>query len=450
MVRDGSEFEAAIGLIEARVVAEVADRSVPGVSVAIVRGLETVWAKGFGFADLERRVPAGADTVYACASITKLFTATMLMQLRDAGLVALDDPVQQYLPDVSVPRRHAGAPEITFRHLVTHTSGLAKEAPAEYWASLNFPAAERLFELLPHAEQPFPPGVRWKYSNLAFALLGQTLACVAGMPWEDYIAEKILRPLGMTRSVPRLAWGSPPGLATGYDRPVAGWPPNVLPLPDLGILIPGGGLYSTASDMARFLAEHMSAAPTILARASIIEMRRANWLLPDWSQAWGMPWFMSRADGATRFDHGGSVFGFTSKVLLSPADGLGVVVFTNGSDSTVPRHLAAAALDVLVPTERRSAVQRQSATAQAIEPEWEHYVGRYRWVFGDAEVVLRDSGLVLRLLDGPGEEVALRPDGEREFQMSTGPLCGERARFDLGDDGRVRSLWVGPHPYDRV
>ena len=189
------EVGAALALLEARVAADMAGHAAPGVSIAVVHGQETVWTKGFGVADIATGAPATADTVYAVGSITKLFTATLLMQLRDAGRLRLDDPVQDIVPEVPVPRRHAGHPPITLRHLATHMSGLAKDSPVGYWDSVEFPPVERLMAELASTEQPYPPGVQWKYSNLAVALLGHALTRITGQAWADSIAARIMAPL---------------------------------------------------------------------------------------------------------------------------------------------------------------------------------------------------------------------------------------------------------------
>src|ERR1019366_1717367 len=128
---------------------------------SVTCGAETVWQRGFGLADLERKTPAAPDTVYAVGSITKPFTATMLMQLRDAGRLRLRDPAPDYVPDVPVPHRHPDGPAITFRHLVTHTSGLAKDSPVGYWDSVEFPPVETMMAKLAETEQPYPPGRQW-------------------------------------------------------------------------------------------------------------------------------------------------------------------------------------------------------------------------------------------------------------------------------------------------
>ncbi len=167
------EIGAALSLLEAQITRDITDRVCPGISVSVIHDQAMIWSRGFGYADLDGKVPASPDTVYAVGSITKLFTATMLLQLRDAGKLRLDDAVQDYLPEVRVPSRHAGAPAITFRHLVTHTSGLSKDAPTEYWATSQFPPVERLMELMPETEQPYPSATQWKYSNLAIALMAR-------------------------------------------------------------------------------------------------------------------------------------------------------------------------------------------------------------------------------------------------------------------------------------
>lgn len=453
MQRQGEpEVGAALALLEAQIARDVEMRVAPGLSVAVVHGPDTIWTRGFGYADLERQTPAATDTVYAVGSITKLFTATMLMQLRDAGKLRLDDPVQEVLPDVEVPRRHPGAPAITFRHLVTHTSGLVKDAPVGYWDSRDFPPVERLMALLPETEQPYPPGTQWKYSNLGVALLGYALARIAGQSWEAYVQDHILRPLGMADSAPRLTSALRPHAARGYARPVTGWPPHVLPHLELGGIGAGGSLHSTVADVAKFVAEQFALTPKLLQRPTIEEMHRLQWLNPDWQQGQGIGWRVYRAsDGATRIEHGGGVYGFTCRLLLSTPDRLGVAVFTNGSDGNVGLAITGRALDLLVPVVRRAAVRQPVGPAPAVPAAWQRYVGRYRWALGDMEVAIRDESLLLLLPVGPVlEEIRLEAQAEHVFAMPTGPVRGECLRFVVDGAGRVTRAWVGPHPHDRL
>lgn len=445
------EIGAALSFLEAEIARDISDRASPGISVSIVRDQETIWSQGFGYADLEGRVPASAETVYAVGSITKLFTATMLLQLRDAGKLRLDDAVQDYLPAVRVPHRHADAPAITFRHLVTHTSGLSKDAPVDYWATSNFPPVERLMELMPETEQPYAPATQWKYSNLAIALMGHALSRIAGESWDSYIERHILAPLGMSQTAPRLTDKVRSQTAKGYARPMTGWPPPALPHQDLGGISFGGSLHSSVADMAKFAAEHLSPTPKLLKRSTVQEMQRLQWLNDDWQTGQGIGWRVHRAaDGTTRIEHGGGVYGFTCKLLLSPSDRLGVAVFTNGSDGSVGLRWSARALDLLVPIIRRGSAPQPTDPPTAADA-WQSYVGRYRWVLGDMEVVIRGGNLVLLLPNGAAvEEVRVRAESEHVFRMLGGSVRGERLRFIPDDRGRISRAWVGPHPHDRV
>src|SRR2546426_8705383 len=192
------EIAAALTVLDAWIAATVAQREQPGLSIGIVYDQDLVWAKGYGFADLERRLPATPSTIYRIASISKLFTATAIMQLRDAGKLRLDDPVSKRLPWFSIKQTYDGGPPITIRQLITHTSGLPRELSGLNWSDLTFPGHEELRRVLPGQETVFAPETEWKYSNLAVSLAGEVVAHVSGEPWPQYVERHILQPLGMT------------------------------------------------------------------------------------------------------------------------------------------------------------------------------------------------------------------------------------------------------------
>src|SRR5207248_10286158 len=120
-------------------------------------------------------------------SISKLFTDTALMQLRDAGRLRLDDPVSRYLRWFSLEHVQPDSPEITIRHLMTHTSGMPREIPGPYWNDLKFPTREDMRRLLPMQDAVFPPETTWKYSNIALAVAGEVVAAASGEPYAAYI-----------------------------------------------------------------------------------------------------------------------------------------------------------------------------------------------------------------------------------------------------------------------
>ncbi|MEJ2188737.1 MAG: serine hydrolase, partial [Acidobacteriota bacterium] len=199
-LRDRPEVADALKVFDLWIEQFVAYRDIPGLSIAIVHDQEIVWAKGYGFADLKTKTPATPSTVYRLGSITKLFTASAIMKLRDEGKLRLDNPVGSYLPWFHVSNPFPDEPQITVRELLTHTSGLPREAPFPYWTDHIFPTQAQFQAAEGHQEVLYPPDTTYHYSNLGMALLGAIVAEVSGRPWAEYVDEEILRPLGMTSS----------------------------------------------------------------------------------------------------------------------------------------------------------------------------------------------------------------------------------------------------------
>ena len=164
----------------------------PSLTAAVFRGGEVVWDEAVGLSDVEQRIEATTDSQYAVASITKTFTAASVMQLRDEGKLDLEDPLSRHLPEAA-----HGTP--TLRRLLSHASGLQREPPGEIWETLRFPHEKELLAGLEEAEQVLPPSTAWHYSNLAYALLGHVVSRVSGMPYHDYVRERLLRPVGLER-----------------------------------------------------------------------------------------------------------------------------------------------------------------------------------------------------------------------------------------------------------
>ena len=188
------DVKAALDVLSAWIDSQRAYSGLPGVSLSVVHDQELVWAAGFGWADVERRIPATPDTRYRIASITKTFTATAILQLRDAGRLQLDDPLTKHLPWFALASKHADAPPITIRHLLTHTAGLPREAAFPYWTDFVFPTAEGLREGLTRQESVLATETQWKYSNLGLALAGDVVRqCPASRTPTMYSATSSIR-----------------------------------------------------------------------------------------------------------------------------------------------------------------------------------------------------------------------------------------------------------------
>ena len=192
---DNPEVKGAERLFESWIQGQIAYRNLPGVAVGVIHDQQLVWAKGFGYANVEARTPMTPATLFRMASHSKLFTATAIMQLRDAGKIHLDDTVSTYLPWFHIQPSAADDPGITIEELLTHSSGLPREAGA-HWTEMNFPDAKGIEAFVKDQVAPYPPEVRWKYSNLGFTIAGMVVAQVSGETWAGVRAAPHLRSTG--------------------------------------------------------------------------------------------------------------------------------------------------------------------------------------------------------------------------------------------------------------
>ena len=213
-VADNADVTGQERLFEAWIRGQMAYRGLPGIAVGVVSDQELVWAKGFGFADVDNKILMTPATRFRMASHSKLFTATAIMQLRDVGKLGLDDPVVKYLDWFKMQPAEPDDPPITIEELLTHSAGLPREA-GPHWTELDFPSGDGVRKYVMEHTAPYSPEVRWKYSNLGFTIAGMIVEAVSGEKWADYVQKHIFDPLGMTSSsVDREV----DGLATGYGR----------------------------------------------------------------------------------------------------------------------------------------------------------------------------------------------------------------------------------------
>ena len=193
-------------------------QKIVGMSVVIVHDQDVLLAKGYGYADLASKTPANPQTVYRVGSVTKVFTALAVMQLRDAGKLNLDDPIEKYLPEFKIKSRFPDARPVTFRQLASHYSGLPYEAPLPYTYQdvTVFPRTEELIASLANTELTCPVDTKFLYSNLGFNILGLAVERIAQEPYADYVTKHILQPLGMKQSGFAVTEQLKKSLATGY------------------------------------------------------------------------------------------------------------------------------------------------------------------------------------------------------------------------------------------
>jgi CubicO group peptidase (beta-lactamase class C family) len=408
-----------------------------------------VWSAGFGRACLDPARPATPDTLYRIASITKLFTSTAIVQLRDAGKLRLDDPIVEHLPWFAIEQAHADAPVATIRHLLTHTAGLPREAGSPYWTDGNFPTPEEVRARLPGQQTALPTETEWKYSNLGLTLAGEIVAAASGRPYADYVRAHVLEPLGMCRTFVATPPAGHPDLAVGYTRRLPAGTRQAAPFTDGRGITPAANMTTCVTDLARFAMLQFRDAPAggaqVLRGSTLREMQRVHWLEPDWEAGWGLGFRVTRVKGKTYVGHGGALRGYRTILHLCPADRIGVVVLTNADDGNPPL-FADKAFQWVAPEIVKAA---PAAPAAALPAGWERYAGRYRSAWADVQVLVVDGRLALldpSLPDPMLSVTWLHPVSEHTFRAETRNgfgSHGEPVVFEPGDDGRVRRLHVG-------
>jgi CubicO group peptidase (beta-lactamase class C family) len=325
-----------------------AARHVPGAVFGIIVDGELVWVKGNGVRETKDRAPVTADTVFRIASMTKSFTALSILKLRDQGKLSLDDPVSRYVPalaNLNYPTKDS--PPLTIRHLLTHSEGFPEDNP---WGDRQLAQSDETIRAWMRAGIPFSnaPGTAYEYSNYGFAILGQVVTRASRRPYAEFVRDEILRPLGMNSSTFEMAAVPSARIALGYR-----WENNIWkaePILAHGSFGSMGGLWTTARDLARYVAFHLSAFPPrdeiergTVRRSSVREMQQAWRAQPAFAirgtvdaplqlilSSYGYGLGISQD---CRFNyivgHGGGLPGYGSLMRWLPEYGVGVIAMGN-------------------------------------------------------------------------------------------------------------------------
>ncbi|MGH3423118.1 MAG: serine hydrolase domain-containing protein [Nocardioidaceae bacterium] len=313
---------------------------VPGLYGAVVRDGSLVWGDGVGSADLDcPDVLPGEDTQFLIASISKTFTAVMVMALRDEGRLSLDDPVDRHVPDST----HHG---VTIRQMLAHSTGMQREPVGDVWDTLKFPDRTELVSGWNDAERVLRPHHRWHYSNLAYSLLGEVVARLDGREWAESLRARVLDPLGMHRTTVGLSGDA----ATGYYVPPFTDVPVREPVLDISALAPAGGLASTARDLATWAAFLADPDEAVLSADTVEEMCQPQIVadLERWQSAWGLGLMLLRTDTGVYTGHPGAMPGHISAVFVDRASRTGGVALMNSTSAPDPVELAVALASYLV------------------------------------------------------------------------------------------------------
>ncbi|MDE2793577.1 MAG: serine hydrolase [Gemmatimonadota bacterium] len=315
------------------IAADVEEDGVGGITVALARDGEVLWSGAYGWADPEAGVPATRETIYRTGSISKSVTAVLMAILADAGMVTLETPLADLVPEIEEFQERPEGADPSLRQVASHTAGFAREpglpgaanGPIEGWTA-------RILESIPTTRYRTPPGMEYSYSNIGFGILGFGLERAAGESFMEQVEARIFEPLKMTGSTfvigDALLLRLSRGHANGRDGQVNTEQP-ALEHAGRGYKVPNGGVYSTVDDMAAFAAGVMGRGGRSLLsdamRAEVLSVQTPE----DPESGYGLGFSISTVDGRVFAGHGGSVSGYTAHLLFEPATGLTAVLLRN-------------------------------------------------------------------------------------------------------------------------
>src|SRR5262245_2390681 len=414
------------------------DLHVPGAVLAIVRGDEVIFARGFGVADIEKKTPVTPNTAFFIGSATKAFTATLIGMLVDEGRMRWDDPIETYLPEFTLKVQSKDPNDrATLRDVLSHRTGFT--APALLQLNTGLASAE-ILRRASSAEALAPFRQRFLYNNVQFLAAGSAAAAAAGTSWDALIKGRILTPLGMTatRTSLRDAWNDP-RTARGYRWDEAGqkiWPVTLETLGNnIDGIAPAGAISSTALDMTawlRFLLRQGVQDGKALISPAALTTTWTPQIQVGGGVGYGTGWFVRSWQGQRLIEHGGAIQGFSAEVGLLPDSNIGFVVLTNTMSA-----LPSMAIQ-LVPQYLLGELPPAASDAGDLKPYLGRYIANFATFSNEVFTISERNGRLV--LDIPSRlESALNPpraDGRWPLVM-TDQLA---ISFDRDKTGRVVGL----------
>lgn len=392
-------FEARGRVLEHWIDEHVEYHQMPGVVVGLVGPDGLRWSHAAGFADRDTRQPMTTSTRIRMGSVSKIFTSTAIVALRDQGALDLEDPVVRHLPWFELALRDAAegsatgvegtrylaseldGSKITVGHLLTHTGGLPREAATPYWTDHVFPDADELAGIVREQSALWPPGRRYQYSNLGMGLLGQIVEAASGASFGEALERLVFEPLGMDRSTAAPSPAVIEDLAAGYMRRRGDGSRDVFEYYDTAALAGAANVISTLEDMAHFAALHLRSAlaarpeglevapPATPTPSSLRAMQTARWTRDSLTSARGLGFSVTSRNGERVASHGGWIAGHRTHFIVVPDQEIAVVALVNADDVS-PSFFAYEALDVLADAEA-------TATTDDREPGYADLEGTY-------------------------------------------------------------------------
>lgn len=420
-----SDYSAPLAAIEKAIEDKRKEFGIPGASLVIVKDDKVIYIKGLGVKDYEHHVPVTPDTRFAIGSATKAFTAMLAVMSADEGKLSLDDSPKKYLPYFTLRDEEAAA-KITLRDLLSHRSGLGRTDLAMVTGVFN---REELIKITGMAKPTAKLGEKFQYQNIMYAAAGEVVAKAQNSTWDDLIARKIFKPLGMNNSdTSSDDMQKSRDYSFGYEYNAGTKETRRLPQRAIPAAAPAGAINSSARDMAQWvrlmLGNGVFNGRRLVSEKGFDELTRKQINIAG-NVDYGLGWFLHQWNGHKVLEHGGNIDGFNAQVAFMPDQKLGFVLLTNVTASslgpfamtTIWKNLVA------VPT---PATEAKAAADPKVDPKSE--AGKYQLPNGIAfDVSWKDDKLVMTV---PGQPpYPLENVGGRKYKLSEPAPAGFYVTF---------------------
>lgn len=427
----------------------------PGLSVAIVQDQEVIFQKGYGFADVEKKIPMKPETICSICSISKLFTSVAVMQLWEKGKLRLDDSLITLLPEYKINQQYPESVPITVRSMLTHSSGLTSDV-GEGWngPNYNFITTEELKKTVRNLKTLYPSATYFQYSNFGMSLLGEIVASKSGMVYKNYIEENILKPLQLGNTHPYLpenAWKTGE-MATGYGGLNRQGGREMLPFFKTNAYTPAAGFSSNVLDLAKFASWQFrllsSTKAEVLKSATLKEMQRIQWTSSDKQLTWGLGFYIQyQSSGITTIGHDGGCPGYVSSVMIDPKKKLGVTLMINTQKIDVYKYS-----DQIFSLLNKEIAE--DTTTKNIDLSM--YEGRYEAYRWGETILVQIKGKLIGFevpSNNPASQLAeykyIRKDTFRRIREDDQTL-GEELTFERDESGKIKNLRLLYGKWDKI
>jgi CubicO group peptidase (beta-lactamase class C family) len=406
-----------LAAIEEKAEARRKELGIPGMALVIVHDGKVIYSKGLGYKDFEKKVPVTPNTQFAIGSATKAFTALSVLMSQDEGKISLEDSPKKYLTYFKMKDPDTDK-NITVRDLMDHSSGLNRTDLAMITGKLN---RAELIQTVGEAKPMAKLREKFFYQNIMFAAAGEIVATVQKMPWEQFVPQRIFKPLGMTNSTMSMKdMEKAKDYSFGYEYNFDTKATRRLPFRDIDQVAPAGSINSSANDMAKWL-EFVLGGGAAGGKRLVSEKGYEEWLKPQMKiggkSSYGLGWFLQEWNGMKVVQHGGNIDGFNAMVAMIPEKKLGFVMLTNVSGSPLGGELMPIVWKNILGDPAAAVTPEGPAPAVSLEKE----VGKYRFEAAgfDIEVKMKDGKLVAIVPDQP--VYTLETVKDRKYKLAGAP-----------------------------